>query len=107
MERFGFVVNVRPEKRAEYLELHQSVWPDVERVMSANGIRNYSIFIADNTLFGYYEYVGYDYAADMARIQADPLSQEWWTHTDPCQVPFGQAPGSGVWREMDLAWHME
>jgi len=107
VKRFGFVVNVRPEKRAEYLELHRSVWPEVERAMAENGIRNYSIFIVDDTLFGYYEYVGDDYDADMARVQADPVSQQWWTRTDSCQIPFGDAPQTGIWREMDLAWHMD
>ena len=58
-------------------------------------------------LFGTYEYVGEDYAADMARIQADPTSREWWTRTNPCQFPFGTAPAGTLWREMDLAWHMD
>jgi len=105
--RHGFVVRVRPEKREEYLELHRTVWPRVEEAMRENGIRNYSIFIIDDVLFGYYEYVGHDYEADLARIQRDETSQEWWTYTDPCQVPFGDAAGGSVWREMDLAWHME
>ena len=107
MNRYAFVVNVLPEKREEYLELHRAVWPRVEQAMSENGIRNYSIFIIDDTLFGYYEYVGDDYEADMARVQADETSQEWWTHTNPCQVPFGTPPATGIWREMDLAWHMD
>jgi L-rhamnose mutarotase len=105
--RYGFVVNVRPEKREEYLELHRSVWPRVEEAMTENGIRNYSIFVIDNTLFGYFEYVGDDYEADMARIKEDETSQEWWRHTDPCQIAFGDSAPGGLWREMDLAWHMD
>lgn len=105
--RFGFVVQVRPEKREEYLELHRNVWPPVEAAMSENGIRNYSIFIIDDTLFGYYEYVGDDYDADMARVQADPTSREWWKLTNPCQIAFGQAPVGTLWREMESAWHMD
>lgn len=105
--RFGFVVNVRPEKRAEYLELHRAVWPRVEAAMHENGMRNYSIFIADDTLFGVYDYVGDDYERDMARVQADKTSQEWWAHTGPCQVPFGAVAGVTGWREMELAWHMD
>jgi L-rhamnose mutarotase len=107
MSRHGFVVGVRPEKREEYLELHRAVWPRVEQAMSEHNIRNYSIFIIDDVLFGTYEYVGEDYEADMARIQADPTSREWWTRTNPCQVPFGTAPAGTLWREMDLAWHMD
>jgi L-rhamnose mutarotase len=59
------------------------------------------------TRHGTYEYVGGDYDADMARIQADPTSREWWTRTNPCQVAFGTAPAGTLWREMDLAWHMD
>ncbi|MFF8817631.1 L-rhamnose mutarotase [Leucobacter sp. NPDC015123] len=105
--RFGFVVNVLPEKRAAYLELHRAVWPRVEEAMRENGIHNYSIFIVDDTLFGVYDYVGDDYEADMARVQADETSREWWTHTDPCQVPFGAAVAATGWREMEMAWHMD
>jgi uroporphyrinogen decarboxylase len=30
-------------------------------------------------LFAYFEYHGTDYAADMAKMAADPKTQEWWT----------------------------
>jgi L-rhamnose mutarotase len=49
-------------------------------------VTNYSIFIAEDILFAYYEYVGDDHAADIARIATDPATREWWLHTDPCQV---------------------
>lgn len=107
LRRFGFVVNVRPEKREEYLELHRSVWPPVEQAMREHGIRNYSIFAIDNTLFGYFEYVGEDYEADMALVKQDETSQAWWALTDPCQAGFGDARPGELWREMDIAWHMD
>lgn len=105
--RFGFVVDVRPDKREEYLELHRSVWPRVVEAMAENGIRNYSIFAIDTTLFGYYEYVGSDYTGDMARIAQDETSQRWWALTGPCQTAFGAAAPGELWREMELAWHMD
>ena len=105
--RHGFVVDVRAEKREEYLELHRAVWPRVEAAMREQGIRNYSIYIIDNTLFGTYEYVGDDYDADMARVQLDEESQRWWQLTNPCQTPFGDAHEGELWREMELAWHMD
>lgn len=107
MTRHGFVVNVRPEKREEYLALHRAVWTRVEEAMSEQGIRNYTIFILDNTLFGYYEYTGDDYEADMARIQLDDTSRQWWSLTDPCQTPFGTAAPGELWREMTPAWHLD
>ena len=67
MTRHGFVVGVRPEKREEYQELHRAMRLRVEQAMSESNIRNYSIFIIDDVLFGTYEYVGEDYDADMTR----------------------------------------
>jgi len=50
---------------------------------------------------------GDDYAADMARIAADPKTQEWWTHTDPCQVRIVEerVPGA-LWQPIDEIWHL-
>jgi len=107
MQRFAFVVDVVPEKRAEYLRLHSAVWPQVEAALSAHHITNYSIFVLEDTLVGYYEYRGDDYAADMAHLDADPDMQEWLTHTDPCQTPFGREARPGDrWRRLEEVWHL-
>ena len=107
VRRFGMVVNVHPERREDYLRLHREVWPGVEAAMRDNGMRNFSIWIIENTLFGSYEGVGDDYEAGQARIKADELSQQWWALTDPCQTPFGDAPDGVIWRAMELAWPMD
>ncbi|MGH1549807.1 L-rhamnose mutarotase [Leifsonia poae] len=106
-QRFAFVVGVRPEKREEYLALHRAVWPGVEAKLTESNIRNYSIFVFGDILFAYYEYTGDDHAADLQRIADDPVSQEWWTHTDPCQVRIADErdPGS-LWQPIDEVWHL-
>jgi L-rhamnose mutarotase len=107
VERHALVVDVVPDRRAEYLRLHSAVWPQVEQTLRECNVTNYTIFILEDTLFAYYEYVGTDHAADMARIAQDPASQEWWTHTDPCQTAFGLAAAPGErWRPMDEVWHL-
>ena len=96
-----------PEKRAEYLRLHSAVWPQVEQTLRDCNVTNYTIFILEDTLFAYYEYEGTDHAADMARIAQDPVSQEWWTRTDPCQTAFGREAAAGErWRAMQEIWHL-
>ena len=49
-----------------------------------------------NLLFAYFEYIGDDYAADMAKMAADPKTREWWTWTEPMQVPL-ETRGPGEW----------
>lgn len=94
--RYASVIKLRPEHAEEYLRLHRDVWPGVLDTITACNIRNYSIYLYDGLLIGYFEYIGTDYAADMARIAADPTTQRWWQLTDPCQE---QVPGAkpGEW----------
>lgn len=107
VERHGLIVNVRPERREEYLRLHADVWPQVEAKITEANITNYSIFIAGDTLIAYYEYVGTDHASDLRVIEADPISQEWWTHTDPCQIAVPGAPAGSLWIDATLVWHLD
>ena len=107
MERHGLVVDIAPGRREEYLRLHAAVWPQVEQTLRDHHVTNYTIFVLDDTLFAYYEYRGEDHAADMAGIAEDPVTREWWTHTDPCQTPFGDDPAATGWREATEVWHLE
>ncbi len=72
MKRFGQLIGVKPEKFEEYTKYHAAVWPEILSMISACNIRNYSIFHKDGLLFAYFEYVGEDFDADMAKMAADP-----------------------------------
>ena len=106
-QRYGSVIKVRPEKLAEYKALHAAPWPEVLETISACNIRNYSIYLHDGYLFSYFEYWGDNFAADMAKMAADPKTREWWTFTDPCQEPLStRAPGEW-WARMEEVFHQD
>lgn len=109
-ERFGLVIRVKPEKIDEYIELHANTWPGVLAQIERSNIRNYSIFLAEvepgmHYLFAYYEYVGTDWEADMARMAEDDETLRWWKLTDPCQEPVGTAPEGTHWMRMPSVFH--
>ena len=107
MKRYGMVIKVRPEKLEEYKRLHAKVWPAVLRTISECNIRNYSIYHKDGYLFSYFEYHGGDFGADMAKMAADPVTQEWWAVCEPCQEPLPtRAPGEW-WADMEEVFHTE
>lgn len=107
MSRVGSVVRLRPDKQADYLRLHQQVWPEVLDRIHQSNIRNYSIFLLDGLLFSYFEYVGTDYAADMAAMAADPVTQDWWRLTDPCQEPLESAADGSPWARLEEVFHVD
>jgi L-rhamnose mutarotase len=107
MRRYGMVIGVRPEKIEEYRRLHAAVWPEVLSMIRECNIRNYSIYLKDGRLFSYFEYHGPNFEADMARMAADPITQEWWKLCKPCQAPLeSRAPGEW-WADMEEVFHCD
>ncbi len=107
MRRFGQVIGLKPDAIDEYERLHESVWPSVLATIAACNIKNYSIFRFGTTLFAYFEYVGTDFAADMAKMAADGETQAWWQLTSPLQSPFdGRAPGEW-WLRLPEVFHTD
>jgi L-rhamnose mutarotase len=107
MQRYGSVIKLRPEKEEEYKRLHAACWPGVLKMIYDCNLRNYSIYLKDGFLFGYYEYVGDDYQADMAKMAADPTTQEWWKLTDPCQEGLPTRKKGEWWASMEEVFHAD
>jgi L-rhamnose mutarotase len=107
MKRYGQLIQVKPEAFEEYVRYHTGVWPEVLRKIRECNIRNYSIFHHEGLLFAYFEYIGEDFDADMARMAADPKTQEWWAIMKPMQKPLeGLAPDEW-WAGMDEVFHTD
>jgi L-rhamnose mutarotase len=107
MKRYGSVLRVRPENFAEYKRYHAHVWPEVLAMIRQCHIRNYSIYHKDGFLFAYFEYHGTDFAADAAKMAADPKTQEWWAVMKPMQDPLPtRAPGEW-WAVMEEVFHQD
>ncbi|MEX2718535.1 MAG: L-rhamnose mutarotase [Candidatus Sigynarchaeum springense] len=106
MERHGSIIRVRPSRLEEYKACHARVWPDVLAMIKKCNIQNYSIYYKDGFLFSYFEYTGNDYAADMARMAADPKTQEWWAYVKPMQEPLATRKEGEWWAEMEEVFHL-
>lgn len=109
MQRMGMVIGIDPARIDEYVELHARVWPAVLARLQEANVRNYTIFLRqpENLLFGYWEYHGVDFEADMREVANDAETRRWWTFCGPCQVPLAsRAPGEH-WAMMREVFHMD
>ena len=112
MKRYGMVIGLRPEKIDEYKALHAAAWPGVLEMIRACHIHNYSIYLRKlgdgrHYLFSYFEYQGSDFAADMARMAADPTTQKWWALCVPCQEPLADRASGEWWANMEEVFHTD
>ena len=109
MKRRGMMIGIRPDRIEEYKRLHAATWPAVLRQIADSNIRNFTIFLREpeNVLFGTFEYHGRDFEADMARMAADPTTQEWWALTDQCQVPLASRQVGEQWSFLEEVFHCD
>ena len=112
MKRHGMVIGLRKEKLEQYKQLHAAVWPDVLKVIKDCHIQNYSIYLrklddGNYYLFSYFEYIGKDFPADMAKMAADPTTQQWWALCKPCQKPLASRAPDEWWSGMEEVFHSD
>lgn len=107
MRRYGLAIGLKPDAIEEYKAYHADVWPEVLQTIAKCNIRNYSIFLNDGVLFAYFEYHGTDYKADMAKMAADPKTQEWWRIMEPMQQPLANRRAGEWWTEMEEVFHVD
>ena len=55
MEKYAWITTLKPNKKEEYIKRHNEIWPSMKEVLTKAGIVNYSIWIVDDKIFGYYE----------------------------------------------------
>ena len=112
MKRYASVLEIREERIDEYKKLHAAAWPGVLAMIRECHIQNYSIYLrklpdGKHYLFSYFEYVGEDFAADGAKMAADPETQRWWGVCKPCTVPLPDRPEGEWWADMEEVFHMD
>ena len=107
MQRHGSIARLRPNRYEEYKRLHADTWPGVLETIAQCNIRNYSIYYKDGLLFSYFEYIGEDFEADMAKMAADETTREWWEICTPCLESHGPRSESKWWAAAEEVFHTD
>lgn len=96
------VIEIRPECIQEYRKLHAEGHLGIRDLLVKYHLRNFSIFMHQIEgrwfEFGYYEYAGRDFDADMAELAAEQRNQEWLKICEPMYAPL---EGEAGWAKME------
>ena len=107
VKRVGMVIKIKPECIEEYKAVHADSNYGVRDLLIEANMRNFSIFLhqlddGNWYEFGYYEYTGDDFEADMAKLNKHPRNIEWLKVCDPMQIPL---EGFDSWAEMEQIYY--
>jgi L-rhamnose mutarotase len=106
VKRVGMVIKIKPEFIEEYKAVHADSNAGVRDLLIKANMRNFSIFLhqlddGNWYEFGYYEYTGDDFEADMAKLDKHPRNIEWLKVCDAMQIPL---EGNDSWAEMEQVY---
>ncbi|GEP94228.1 L-rhamnose mutarotase [Chitinophaga cymbidii] len=95
MHRVAFKMKLFEGFEAEYKRLHDNLWPELEALLKAKGVHDYSIFLDEETLT-LFAYLQISDPAALDDLPAQPVMQRWWeqmsrvmeSHPDNSPVTF-------------------
>ena len=106
-ERYAMAVRLKDEKRDFYLKNHANVWPEVLSELKKIKVKNYSIYLKEDFMFGYLEYDGNNLDEDMGTMQKIPIVDKWTKLMIDCFNPFPNNENNNSWVMMDEIFHLD
>ena len=104
MNRYMWVLEVRPGYEQEYKRRHDEIWPEMIADLSRAGIRNYSIFRHGVMLYGYFETDDLDKARRaLARSEVNARWQKFMAPIMKVEID----PATNFPYLLPLQWHMD
>ena len=106
-QRYAMAVRLKKEKRDFYIKNHANVWPEILEELKKINVKNYSIYLKEDFMFGYLEYDGNDFDSDMATMQKIPMVEKWTKLMIDCFKPFPNNDENDSWVMMEEIFHLD
>ena len=79
MTRVAFKMKLFDGFEEEYRKRHNALWPELEQLLLATGVHEYSIFL-DNTTNDLFGFLKAEDPAALDNLPSHPVMQRWWKH---------------------------
>jgi len=79
MQQIAFKMQLKPGHAAEYQRRHDAIWPELASLLQESGVRDYSIFLDEETgaLFAVLRRMD---GHAMEALPQHPVMRRWWAH---------------------------
>lgn len=94
MKRLAFKMYLKEGQKEEYKRRHDEIWPKLKQLLHDAGIREYSIFLDEetNTLFAFQKITG---EGGSQQLSDNEIIQRWWKYmADIMKVNTDNSPVS-------------
>ncbi len=79
MARIAFKMQLHPGQTEEYKRRHDALWPELAQLLHETGVRDYSIFLDEQTL-ALFGVLDIEQPERLDDLPAHPVMQRWWAY---------------------------
>jgi L-rhamnose mutarotase len=72
-------MKLHPGQEAEYKKRHDAIWPELAALLKSVGVRDYSIFLDEETS-SLFAYLQIDDPAALDQLKEQDIMWKWWDH---------------------------
>jgi len=106
MARYGKLYKIRPESIDEYEKAHAEMWPEMQKLISDAGFKNYSIFAReDGTLFAYWEHDNLE--EGFIKMNASGSRLKWENYMNQFFVKSDSSIIGPEYEDLREVWHQD
>jgi L-rhamnose mutarotase len=104
MNQIAFRMRLLPGNAEEYRRRHDEIWPELAALLHESGIRDYSIFLDEetNALFAVLCHTPDHH---MEALPAHPVMRRWWAHMR--DIMETNEDGSPLATPLDPMFHLD
>lgn len=104
MKRYAFKMKVKPGFKDEYKKRHAEIWPELKKLLHDAGVRDYSIFLDEetNSLFAVQKIVAESGSQDLGQTE---IVQRWWAYM--ADIMDTNSDNSPVSTPLEEVFHMD
>jgi L-rhamnose mutarotase len=104
MQRLAFTMRLKRGSEAEYRKRHDEIWPELSTLLTAAGIRDYTIFLDRNSgmLFAALKLVDDNTMDDLPN---HPLMKRWWAYM--ADIMEANPDNSPATQPLEEVFHMD
>jgi L-rhamnose mutarotase len=106
MARYGKLYRIRPESIPEYKRAHDEIWPEMKKLITKAGFKNYTIFARkDGTLFACWEHDNLEEGFKI--MNASEVRPRWEEHMNKFFVKSDQSIVGPEYEDLEEMWHQD
>ena len=104
MKRLAFKMQLNKGQKEEYKKRHSKIWPDLKNLLKEAGIKEYSIFLDEetDTLFAFQKVSG---TAGSQNLGETEIVKKWWKYM--ADIMATNPDNSPVTVELEEVFYME